>query len=103
MLAHSPDLQLPKLSSVVRPPRGLLRISSTPGDQICTITDCLAALQLRITRLDRRPSLGTKPFDNLYFVEVEGDVDEEGWGAQLEDAKIRVTAAGGDVMLLGSW
>lgn len=68
-----------------------------------TITAFLVVLQLEATRLDRRPAVGAEPFRSLYFVEVEGHMGEENWGGQLEEAKIRVTDAGGDVMILGSW
>lgn len=62
------------------------------------IVPLLLALALPTTKIDRRPSLLPKPFHDVYL--IEADVrDEEDVGPALA----RVRAAGGEIVLLGSW
>lgn len=113
VVSNSLNAELPSPPTEVRASRGLLRIhpkSATPGSPSPTITSLLNALQLRVNSVDRRPSLGAKPFDNVYFVEVEDDRDQNQaqkvyvpWSEKLKDAEAGVIKAGGEVTTLGSW
>lgn len=109
-MSNSLDEELPSSPTEIIPSRGLFRIhpglnGTTPG-QLPTITSLLNALQLRVNSVDRRPLLGAKTFDSLYFVEVEDDEDKSfsaSWLERLNEAKASVEIAGGEVTLLGTW
>jgi len=120
VLGKSLDAEIPSSPvDEVRPSRGLFRIhcshSTRDGDKPPTITRLLDVLNLRVTRVDRRPLLGAKSFEDVYFVEVEDEGVAEyspgcngngftlPWGRRLEVAKGSVVEAGGEVVLLGSW
>ncbi|EMD42232.1 hypothetical protein CERSUDRAFT_147913 [Gelatoporia subvermispora B] len=69
-----------------------------------------------VARVDRRPSLSTVPFEDVYFIELEdtagppspgGHVDTSAadalWLSRVQAGLERVAAAGGDAALLGMW
>lgn len=64
-------------------------------------------------RVDRRPSLGSVPFEDVYFVELEElgsphdtpaqrEIDDA-WLKRLRAGVERVAAAGGEATMLGVW
>ncbi|KAJ7632407.1 Prephenate dehydratase-domain-containing protein [Roridomyces roridus] len=75
------------------PTRCLVRLSGRP------ISDMLAALALPVSRLDRRPQLGSEVvFLDVYFAEVEtGDL------CTIEQALQRIEASGAKGQLTGLW
>jgi prephenate dehydratase len=116
VIANSRTAELPLFSTEATVSRGLFRIycptSSAKKPQITRVLD---ALQLQVTRIDRRPRIGAKSFDDIYFVEVEDDEIEDSsmksdgngtltsWTNRLDLAKARIHDADGEVTILGSW
>lgn len=88
-----------------------LRISlPSPGTNQKDILQYLSPSDLRIGRIDRRPSDDDVPFRNTYFVEVMDMLDElmltqssKSWSASVEDAINTIRDIGGEVDLIGLW
>jgi len=69
-----------------------------------SITQILTALNLTVSRLDRRPQLESLlPFDAVYFVELEKGDSSTPWHSDIEQAIARVQALGEEAELLGIW
>ncbi|KAL0070521.1 prephenate dehydratase [Marasmius tenuissimus] len=102
--------------------QALLRIEFRCRERnVGDVAAAVNAIELGITRIDRRPALNRNPFNDVYFVELQdsrpwlantngGDVDEDGigsgkapWNSRVESAIQRVSAIGGEVKLLGIW
>jgi hypothetical protein len=93
--------------------RALFRISAPsqgPQQTPNEIVKYLKSLDLRAARIDRRPSLNSKPFNSVYFVEVHGysgglGTDEilKSWPVEVEKAAKRVKCEGGEVDVIGIW
>jgi len=91
--------------------KALFRISG-PQQSHNEIVKYLKSLDLRTARIDRRPSLNSKPFSSVYFVEVHGseegqNIDETlslgSWSIDVENAAKRVRHEGGEADLIGIW
>lgn len=73
----------------------------------------LTAFGVPAIRIDRRPSLSSVPFEDVYFVELEelGSLREtpaapdnhSAWLDRLRSGVERVAAAGGNATILGVW
>lgn len=88
----------------------LLRFQAPPGSPvkpILNIPSTISALDILILRIDRRPSLHSRPFDNVYFLEVGAipgqNNPEQSWMEQLEQAVEKVKHMGVEVLVLGCW
>ncbi|KAJ7349483.1 Prephenate dehydratase-domain-containing protein [Mycena albidolilacea] len=85
--------------------RCLIRLSSRRENvsDRPAISQLLAALNMHVSRLDRRPQLESPvPFHDVYFAELERG-DSTSWTLDIEHAIERVQASGGQVELLGIW
>ncbi|KAJ7109156.1 Prephenate dehydratase-domain-containing protein [Mycena epipterygia] len=96
------------LDSELPPPtpnhtRCLVRLAA--NDATPSITQLLAALEMNVSRLDRRPQLdSTRLLHDVYFAEIErGDNDHTSWTPDIERAIDRVRASGGEAEHLGIW
>jgi hypothetical protein len=61
---------------------------------------------MTVTRLDRRPTIGTVPFHDTYIAELERDGhtrDDISWVWEVEAAIERIRHASGDARLIGMW
>ncbi|KAJ6513895.1 PDT-domain-containing protein [Mycena vitilis] len=97
--AQNAELPLPP----TRPTRGLVRLSSQ-SSPASGIPQLLAALALKVSRLDRRPKLDSpEPFDDIYFAEIERGDSSAPWLPEVEEGIGRVRASGGDAELIGIW
>ncbi|KAJ6455806.1 Prephenate dehydratase-domain-containing protein [Mycena sanguinolenta] len=68
------------------------------------INQILAALDLTVSRLDRRPQLNSSfPFCDVYFAELEKGEAHSPWNSDVEKAIGRVKALGVEAELLGIW
>jgi len=94
--------------------KALFRISAPPQETLTEIVKYLKSLDFRAARIDRRPSLDSKPFNSVYFVEVHGrsdgrsggqDADEmlKSWPVEVEKAVQRVKSEGGEADVIGIW
>jgi len=90
--------------------KALFRISAPPQETLTEIVKYLKCLDLRAARIDRRPSLDSKPFNSVYFVEVHGHSGEQGtdemlkaWPLEVEKAVQRVKCEGGEADVIGIW
>ncbi|KAI0051667.1 PDT-domain-containing protein [Auriscalpium vulgare] len=92
---------------VVRPPA-----NSRPSVTCSPIMQLLEALQLPVSRIDRRPSTQPGRFESVYLVEVIDDdtacdmsseSDEVDWARRIQNAARRVREAGGLASILGTW
>lgn len=89
----------------------LARISSQPtANRLATpsVSDMIVALKLRVNRLDRRPSLHSVPFHDVYLVELQQEKQScerstLHWISEVTSALRRVTEIGGEASLLGVW
>jgi len=83
--------------------RGLVRLAANDGTP--SVMQLLAALEMNVVRLDRRPQLdSTRLLHDVYFAEIErGDNDHASWIPYIERAIDRVRASGGEAELLGIW
>lgn len=89
----------------------LARISSQPTqNELATpsVSDMVVALKLRVNRLDRRPSLHSVPFHDVYLVELQQEKQScersvLPWISEVTSALRRVIEIGGEASLLGVW
>ena len=61
---------------------------------------------MAVTRIDRRPSIGTVPFHDTYIVELEQDgnaQDDNSFAREVEAAVDRIRDSGGDARPIGIW
>jgi len=61
---------------------------------------------MTITRIDRRPAIGTVPFHDTYIAELEQEDDARGnnsWAREVDVAAERIRHAGGHIKLIGVW
>jgi hypothetical protein len=80
--------------------------SSVGTSERNAISHLLTALQMTVTRLDRRPTIGTAPFHDTYIAELEREghaQDNIPWAREVEAAVERIRHAGGDARLIGMW
>ena len=129
VLSHSMEAKLPFLPH--RPDffRALIRLGVliAEGDDSQTSVSANRPLQLVIstllttfgvpvTRIDRRPSLGSTPFEDVYFIELEelgappdpSDLGDRGaaygkWLNKVQHAVDRAKTSGVEATLLGAW
>jgi hypothetical protein len=87
----------------------LLRLQTPPGDpkSALNIPRVISTLDIIVNRIDRRPSVRGRPFDDVYFLEVgavPGQTSPElPWTKQLQQAVDRVKCLGVEVSVLGCW
>ncbi|KAG9314446.1 hypothetical protein JVU11DRAFT_5243 [Chiua virens] len=88
----------------------LLRLQLLPCEsmkQSLHIPRTIGSLDIDVLRIDRRPSLCTKPFDDVYFLEVGAipvhNNPERPWKMQLQQAVDKVKSMGVEVSILGWW
>ncbi|KAF8225087.1 PDT-domain-containing protein [Tricholoma matsutake] len=97
-----------------QPTRALVQISAKIPSSIfagssvrnANISNLLTALQMSVTRIDRRPAIGTVPFHDTYIVELERESnaqDNDSWAREVEAAVEGVTQVGGNAKLIGMW
>lgn len=87
----------------------LLRLQAPPGDRkpALNIPRVISTLDIIVNRIDRRPSVHGRPFDDVYFLEV-GAVSGKAspqlpWKKQLQQTVDRVECMGVEVSVLGCW
>jgi hypothetical protein len=110
---YSRDMDLTRVLTKKCQMRALFRISTPsqgPQQTPNEIVRYIKSLDLRAARIDRRPSLNSKPFNSVYFVEVHScnggqDTDEilKSWHVEVEKAAKRVKCEGGEVDVIGIW
>jgi len=109
VIARNKDSAIPDCPT---PTRALIQISAkvpsvstVTGTCTANISKLLTALQTTITRIDRRPAVGTIPFHDVYLVELEREVqdDSKSWDQEAELAVDRVRQSGGNATLVGMW
>lgn len=74
--------------------------------QSWNLLNFLTTMRLYITRLDRRPSLDAMPFRDLYFIEVQSNVEGQlnvDWKEEVEAAVLRLAASECEVNVRGIW
>ena len=90
----------------------MLRVSLIEGTPSKPLDLALlsTALGLRISQIDRRPSLRAKPFHDVYFLQVERACDELSdtiqvklWRKVLEEALERVHEVSWEGCIIGTW
>lgn len=110
--AYSRDMDLTCVLTEKCQMRALFRISAPlqgPQQTPNEVVKYLKSLNLPAARIDRRPSLNSKPFTSVYFVEVHGcsggGTDEilKSWPVEVEKAAKRVRCEGGEVEVIGIW
>jgi prephenate dehydratase len=100
---------LVRLSSQITAPP-----STKEGCHVVGVTHLLTALNIRATRIDRRPSAHATPFHDVYFVELQEEDEKPDaesaivlpsneWTEKVEQAMARVSQRGGEAQLLGVW
>lgn len=80
------------------------------------LSTLLTTFGMPAARIDRRPSLSSKPFDDVYFVELEHkkrahspvanfeySIEEVRWLERVRTGIQRVKDVGGEATLLGVW
>ncbi|KAF8844011.1 PDT-domain-containing protein [Paxillus ammoniavirescens] len=68
------------------------------------IAKAVNTLDLDLLRIDRRPSLHARPFDDVYFLEIGATSDNSvEWSDQLQRAVEKVKRSGAEVAVLGVW
>lgn len=110
ILSQGLDLALPKGCPPSTESMALLRLQAPPGDPVkptLNIPRVISTLGIIVNRIDRRPSVHGRPFDNVYFLEVgtvPGQTSPElSWTKQLQQAVDRVKSMGVEVSVLGYW
>lgn len=81
------------------------RLFSTPQPAVALL-DLLSALNLNVTRLDRRPAISDVQFHDIYLVEIQDTAKHRSdveWASEVDIAVERVGTAGGDARLIGLW
>ena len=88
----------------------LLRLRAPLGGPVkpaLNIPRVIGTLEIIVERIDRRPSIRGRLFDDVYFLEVGAiqgqNRPEPSWIKQLQDAVDRVKCMGVEVSVLGHW
>ena len=125
ILSNSLDTPLPGSRKEFRRQRALVRVGnqlkeSKEGDRLVLSTTTrmvtstlLTAFGCLALRIDRRPSLNSVPFDDVYFIEL-GDLtlpaspsteklSENEWLQRIKLGIVGIVEAGGWATLLGVW
>jgi len=111
ILAANRDVTIPPPPAEAPRKRALVRIScnlpATKNTSSRNIAQLLAALDLHVTRMDRRPSLYPVPFHDVYFVEVEEEhsirSNDGSWIKRVEEKIQHVVETGAEAQLIGYW
>ncbi|KAJ8521445.1 hypothetical protein ONZ45_g1856 [Pleurotus djamor] len=87
--------------------KALIRLGNILPNKNDSLT-MLNALALKVSRIDRRPELQARPFQDNYFLEVQeeqqqSEIKQEDWEITLRKAIHRVSEVGGSPCLLGYW
>lgn len=81
----------------------LLALAPSPKEASVDITTIITVLQLIVARIDRRPAANGVPFQDMYLLEVKGDMPAVEWRARVEKAIKRAQGSGADARLVGIW
>lgn len=111
ILSHGLDTSLPERCHLSAENMALLRFQASPGDPVkkpmLNTSRIISMLDMVILRIDRRPSVHGKPFDNVYFFEVGTVLGKNSpkqlWIKQLEQAVDKIKCMGVEVSILGCW
>lgn len=110
ILSHGLDIALPEGYPLSTENMALLRFQAPPGDPVkpmLNISRIISMLDIIILRIDRRPLVHGKPFDNVYFFEVGAILGKNSpkqlWMKQLEQAVDKIKCMGVEVSILGCW
>ncbi|KAF9229393.1 PDT-domain-containing protein [Gyrodon lividus] len=110
VLSHGLDVALP--AAVVLPTQNmaLLRLQAPFESEAASrldIAKAVTTLDLDLVRIDRRPSLHARLFDDVYFLEISATPDNgmefPSWSDQLQRAVERMKHSGAEVAVLGVW
>lgn len=110
ILSHGLDIALPERSPLSSDCMALLRFQAPPGDPVkpmLNISRVISMLDIIILRIDRRPSVHSRPFDSVYFLEVGAmlgqNSPEQLWAEQVVQVVDKVKCMGVEVEVLGCW
>jgi len=73
------------------------------------ISSLLCALTVDVVRIDRRPKSGLDLFVDVYFVELQSTLNQDGtamlssWAGMVEREVKSIVQAGGSGTILGMW
>ncbi|KAF8168006.1 Prephenate dehydratase-domain-containing protein [Crassisporium funariophilum] len=112
VVAHTRQTTLPPVLKNNCQTKALIRLSSplppsteARGPCAFDVTKYLKILDLSTSRIDRRPSLDSVAFRDIYFIEVIGCGKEllDSWTRDVEKGVARMRSLGGEVTLVGVW
>lgn len=111
ILSQGLDVALPANCALLTQNMAVLRLQMPPDDLVkqttLNIPRVIGALDLEVPRIDRRPSLHARPFDDVYFLEVGVTAEQKScgqlWKKQLQQAVDKVRGMGVEVSVLGCW
>lgn len=106
VLSYGPDVPLPADVVLSTQNMALLRIQAPLESSAgrLDIAKAVNTLDLDLLRIDRRPSLHARPFDDVYFLEIGATSDNSmEWSDQLQRAVEKVKRSGAEVAVLGVW
>ncbi|KAH0838383.1 Prephenate dehydratase-domain-containing protein [Lanmaoa asiatica] len=110
ILSRGMDVALPEGCPLSSKSMALLRLQAPPGDPakpMLNIPRVISTLDMIVLRVDRRPSVHGRPFDDVYFLEVSAIPGENNpgrsWIEQLQQTADRVKGMGVEVSILGRW
>jgi len=106
ILSYGQDVPVPLPTSPPCQERALIRVLPANDTGGWDTSRAIKAVDMPISRIDRRPSLCSKTFRDVYFLEVYAEGGQGNnvlWFRCIEQAVERLRQAGLDSTVLGTW
>jgi len=105
VVSYSKDVSVPWTTPPPRQERALIRVSPANNPGTWNISRAVTAVNMPISRIDRRPSLCSKTFCDVYFLEVYAQSGENvvSWFDCVTGAVERLGQDGLESAILGIW
>jgi prephenate dehydratase len=105
IVSHGVDVEIPWQTSPTYQKRALIRLLPDRDSVAWDSSRAIKALDIPISRIDRRPSLHSATFHDVYFLEVhaEGGRESVAWFDRVNQAVERLRQAGLESAVLGIW
>ncbi|KAG1755182.1 Prephenate dehydratase-domain-containing protein [Suillus paluster] len=106
IVSYGTDARVPWKSPPTYQRRALIRLLPDRSSGAWDASRAIKALNMPISRIDRRPSLGSNTFHDAYFLEVYaegGQEDDISWFDCVNQAVERLRRAGFESTVLGMW
>ncbi|KAG1801523.1 Prephenate dehydratase-domain-containing protein [Suillus plorans] len=106
IVSYGADARVPWQTPPIDQKRALIRLLPDRDSLAWDFSRAIKALNIPISRIDRRPSLSSATFHDVYFLEVFAEGGEEGdvtWFDRVNQAVEKLRQEGLEFTVLGIW